>query len=126
MPKTVIQQCIEKLLNSSESDFCEWFADADSLLQLEKEQIKEAYLAGTAQFDNAAPIISPKTPDEYYNEMFSDSEKDLTDESEDVSESQLAVRIAVHEACIDMYGYTQKAVDKANEILESISNHLQN
>lgn len=38
----------------------------------EKKQIIDAYLAGTIQFDNAAPIVRPKTPDTYYSETFGD------------------------------------------------------
>ena len=39
-------------------------------IETEKEQIIEAYYAGTAQFDNAAPIVNPKTPQDYYAETF--------------------------------------------------------
>jgi hypothetical protein len=35
-------------------------------IETEKEQIVEAYYAGTAQFDNAASIVNPKTPQDYY------------------------------------------------------------
>lgn len=38
---------------------------------LERHQIIDAYLDGTAQFDNSAPIIYPKTPQDYYTERFS-------------------------------------------------------
>ena len=31
-------------------------------IETEKEQLIEAYYAGTAQFDNAAPIVNPKNP----------------------------------------------------------------
>lgn len=66
--KTVIQECIER---SSRLDFMHWFyANKDRLLKEEKEQLVEAYYAGTAQFDNAAPIINPKTPHDYYKETY--------------------------------------------------------
>lgn len=39
-------------------------------IEAEKEQITEAYYAGTAQFDNAAPIVKPKTPQDYYVETY--------------------------------------------------------
>jgi hypothetical protein len=39
-------------------------------IETEKEQIVEAYYAGTAQFDNAAPIVNPKTPQNYYVETY--------------------------------------------------------
>ena len=39
-------------------------------LELEKQKLKEAYFAGTMQFDNAAPIVRPKTFEEYYSETF--------------------------------------------------------
>ena len=38
--------------------------------EMEKQQIIESYYAGTAQFDNAAPIVNPKTPETYYNETY--------------------------------------------------------
>jgi len=66
--KTVIQECIKR---SSRLDFMHWFhANKDRLLNQEKEQLIESYFAGTAQFDNAAPIVNPKTPQEYYTETF--------------------------------------------------------
>ena len=40
--------------------------------EMEKKQIVDAYLAGTIQFDNAAPIVRPKTADTYYDETFGD------------------------------------------------------
>lgn len=39
-------------------------------IETEKEQLIEAYYAGTAQFDNAAPIVNPKTPKDYYTETY--------------------------------------------------------
>ena len=39
-------------------------------IETEKEQIVDAYYAGTAQFDNAASIVSPKTPQDYYVENY--------------------------------------------------------
>ena len=66
--KTVIQECIER---SNQLDFMHWFqANKERLLEQEKQQIAESYLAGTAQFDNAAPIVNPKTPQEYYDETY--------------------------------------------------------
>ena len=37
---------------------------------VEKEQIIEACYAGTYQFDNAAAIVNPKTPKDYYNQTY--------------------------------------------------------
>ena len=39
-------------------------------LGIERNQIINAYYAGTAQFDNAAPIVHPKTPTDYYSETY--------------------------------------------------------
>ena len=38
--------------------------------EMEKQQMIESYYAGTVQFDNAAPIVNPKTPEQYYNETY--------------------------------------------------------
>ena len=38
--------------------------------EMEREQIIESYYAGTAQFANEAPIVNPKTPNDYYNETY--------------------------------------------------------
>lgn len=40
-------------------------------LEKEKQQIIDSYYAGTVQpeFDNAAPIVNYKTPEEYYKEI---------------------------------------------------------
>jgi hypothetical protein len=42
--------------------------------EMEKEQIIDAYLAGTLQFDNAASIVYPKTPEHYFNETYKGGE----------------------------------------------------
>ena len=42
--------------------------------EMEREQIIESYYAGTAQFANEAPIVNPKTPNEYYTETYGKSE----------------------------------------------------
>jgi hypothetical protein len=36
----------------------------------ERNQMIDAYYAGTAQFDNAAPIVNPKEPKVYVNEKY--------------------------------------------------------
>ncbi len=36
----------------------------------ERNQMIDAYYAGTGQFDNAAPIIKPKEPKDYINEKY--------------------------------------------------------
>ena len=36
----------------------------------ERNQMIHAYYAGTAQFDNAAPIVNPKEPKVYVNEKY--------------------------------------------------------
>lgn len=38
--------------------------------EMEREQIIEAYYAGTEQFDNAASIVRPKTPQDYYTQTY--------------------------------------------------------
>jgi len=38
--------------------------------EIEKIQIKEAYMSGTSQFANDARIDYPKTSEEYYNQTF--------------------------------------------------------
>jgi|LakMenEpi03Aug12_release.lakeMendotaPanAssembly.Ray.scaffolds.fasta_scaffold2272890_1 hypothetical protein len=38
--------------------------------EMEKQQIIDAYMGGTAQFANDARIDYPKTPEQYYNETF--------------------------------------------------------
>jgi hypothetical protein len=38
--------------------------------QMEKEQIKDAYLASTIQFANDARMDYPKLPEQYYNETY--------------------------------------------------------
>lgn len=40
---------------------------------MEEEQIIDSYYAGTLQFDNAAPITYPKTPQDYYTETYINS-----------------------------------------------------
>lgn len=66
---------------NKEGDCCvevldkEQFADEivilmQSLDTIYKNQIIEAYLAGTKQFDNSALIVYPKTPEDYYNETY--------------------------------------------------------
>ena len=42
----------------------------DQAKALEREQIIESYYAGTAQFANEAPIVNPKTPEEYYEQTY--------------------------------------------------------
>ena len=42
----------------------------DQAKQIEREQIIESYYAGTAQFANEAPIVNPKTPEEYYEQTY--------------------------------------------------------
>lgn len=43
---------------------------ATKLLEIERQQIVDAYYAGTEQFDNAAYIVRPKTPEDYYSEKY--------------------------------------------------------
>jgi hypothetical protein len=38
--------------------------------QMEKEQIKDTYLASTIQFANDARMDYPKLPEQYYNETY--------------------------------------------------------
>lgn len=38
--------------------------------EIERQNIIEAYLDGTAKFDNAAKIVRPLTPEDYYNQTF--------------------------------------------------------
>ena len=48
--------------------------DTEQAREMEREQIIESYYAGTAQFANEAPIVNPKTPQDYYNETYGKSE----------------------------------------------------
>jgi hypothetical protein len=67
----------ELLVHFNEMNQSGWFsmdeveqAILDHGIPLEKEQIIDAYYAGTEQFDNAAPIVRPKEPESYYNDLF--------------------------------------------------------
>ena len=40
------------------------------LIEEEKKQIIDSYYAGTAQFDNSAQIVNPKTAEDYYTETY--------------------------------------------------------
>lgn len=42
----------------------------------ERKQLFDAYYAGTAQFDNAAAIVYPKTPKEYCDETYGECDID--------------------------------------------------
>jgi len=42
----------------------------DKAIEMEKQQIVDAYLDGTLQFDNAAEIVRPKEAPMYYNENY--------------------------------------------------------
>jgi hypothetical protein len=52
----------------------EWPGIIGEAREMDKAQKIEAYYAGTAQFDNAAPIVNPKTPQDYYNQTYGKSE----------------------------------------------------
>jgi hypothetical protein len=75
MKQTVIQELIEEMERFSQMPMVnkitmEAAIDFAKLcIEKEKQQIIEAYYAGTAQFDNAAPMINPKTAEEYYAEI---------------------------------------------------------
>lgn len=64
MKKTVIQECIEM---SRDIDFVQWFyINKERLLDLEREQIQNAHLAG----QNSAEDIEGETEIEYYNDVY--------------------------------------------------------
>ena len=71
--KTAMQELIDKLNNVKPTEFCsietikEW---AESLLEKEKEQIKDAYDAGWSD-----RVHSIDLNDEYYFETFNTHEK---------------------------------------------------
>jgi hypothetical protein len=75
-PKTTSIDWLQEQVQSNLSEpmspkFAELFEQARDM---EREQIIESYYAGTAQFANEACIISPKTPQNYYNETYGKSE----------------------------------------------------
>lgn len=72
--KTAIQQLHDDLMDSWSSPGDLWRPDkiiekVESMIELEKKQIIDAYYAGTAQFANDAEIVNPKTPEEYYKNL---------------------------------------------------------
>jgi len=71
-PKTTPVDWLQEKIQSNLSEpmspkFAELFEQAR---EMEREQIIESYYAGTAQFANEAPIVNPKTPQDYYNETY--------------------------------------------------------
>jgi hypothetical protein len=75
-PKTTSIDWLQEKIQSNLSEpmspkFAELFEEAR---EIEREQIIESYYAGTAQFANEAPIVNPKTPNDYYNETYGKSE----------------------------------------------------
>jgi len=71
-PKTTAVDWLQEKIQSNLSEpmspkFAELFEQAR---EMEREQIIESYYAGTAQFANEAPIVNPKTPQDYYNETY--------------------------------------------------------
>ena len=75
-PKTTAIDWLKEKIQSNLSEpmspkFAELFEQAR---EMEREQIIESYYAGTAQFANEAPIVNPKTPNDYYNETYGKSE----------------------------------------------------
>lgn len=69
--------------NTAMQELKQWFLDTppstryacmaekiNMLLKVEKQNIIDAYYAGTAQFDNAAPIVYPLKPEDYYNQTY--------------------------------------------------------
>lgn len=66
--KTVIEECVEK---SKRLDFMHWFYEhKDRLLKDEKDQIIEAYNAGTSIFSNDSHILNPKSAEDYYAQTY--------------------------------------------------------
>lgn len=71
MKKTAIQLLMDTIIQFPELATKEWILkQCEEVKHEEKKQIIDAYYAGTAQFDNAAPIVHPKAPQEYYCEIF--------------------------------------------------------
>jgi hypothetical protein len=75
-PKTTAVDWLQEKIQSNLSEpmspkFAELFEEAR---EMEREQIIESYYAGTAQFANEAPIVNPKTPNDYYNKTYGKSE----------------------------------------------------
>ena len=75
-PKTTAVDWLQEKIQSNLSEpmspkFAELFEEARDM---EREQVIESYYAGTAQFANEAPIVNPKTPNDYYNETYGKSE----------------------------------------------------
>jgi hypothetical protein len=62
-----LRERLEEQIPEKMDIVCFWLYLAEGK---EKKQIVESYYAGTAQFDNAAPIVNPKTPEEYYVQTY--------------------------------------------------------
>ena len=64
MAKTALQECIERL---KEGDFVNWFyQNTERLLNLEKEQIQNAHVAG----QNSADDVDGENEIEYYIDVY--------------------------------------------------------
>jgi hypothetical protein len=67
--KTAMTQLIETAKAHYGEEYMS-FINFEHFLEKEKNQIIEAYLDGTAQFDNAAPIVKPLTAENYYTQTY--------------------------------------------------------
>jgi len=69
--KTAVQVLIDTINNFPELATKEWIlGQCEEVKHEERKQIIDAYYDGTAQFDNAAPIVRPKSAEDYYNEKY--------------------------------------------------------
>jgi len=67
--KSIVQSMIENGGDLGE-DYPALMQHIENHIPKERQQIEEAYMDSTLQFDNASPIINPKTPSEYYNQTY--------------------------------------------------------
>lgn len=74
--KTAMQELHSHLVSAWSSPGDLWKPEmviekVKSMISIEKEQIREAYFAGTAQFANEAELINKQGPEKYYHETYS-------------------------------------------------------
>ena len=77
--KTAIQELMDIVEmdanNGVEISMRVFYKMLQDALPKERQQIEEAYMDSTLQFDNASPIINPKTPSEYYNQTYTQKQE---------------------------------------------------
>jgi len=68
------KELVELLRKHNPTTYLTFKIEMDAITEkakaMEREQIIDAYYGGTAQFDNAAPIVKPKTPQDYFTQTY--------------------------------------------------------